>query len=156
MRSRRCVATMVPAEFHAFSQHIPDPLPSHPALDSLFCHPAFLAFCTASFACPHPSHHDRGLTFRSNFPAMRHYCAPEPDWLFLVNAIRNPQARPSWSGAAATGKPRAGVLACILLLLSPRYHIEFARRCSECDRYLKRTSQRVGRVCYLPVPNVAI
>lgn len=32
------------------------------ALDSpLFNHPAFLAFCTASFACPHLSHHDRGL-----------------------------------------------------------------------------------------------
>jgi hypothetical protein len=27
----------------------------------LLYHPAFLAFCTASFACPHPSHHDRGL-----------------------------------------------------------------------------------------------
>src|SRR2546423_3261402 len=65
----------------------------------------------------------------------------------------------AWSGAAATAKPRTGVLACMLLLSSPRYHIELARECSECDlcfRYLKRTSQRVGRICYLPVLNIAI
>jgi hypothetical protein len=62
-------------------------------------------------------------------------CAPEPDWLSLVNVIRNPPSTPSLEWCSGNGKPRAGVLAYIALVVTRGYHIELACECSECDPF---------------------
>jgi hypothetical protein len=58
--SRRCVETMIQAEFTPINTsqiHFQ----RFRLKIRLVLHLAPLGFCTASFACPHPSHHDRGL-----------------------------------------------------------------------------------------------
>ena len=58
--SRRCVETMIQAEFTPINTsqiHFQ----RFRLKIRLVLHLAPLGFCTASFACPHPLHHDRGL-----------------------------------------------------------------------------------------------
>jgi hypothetical protein len=86
---------------------------------------------------------------------MRH-CAPELGWLSLVNVTKTP---PKGVVLECAGKPRAGALGLKLALAVTAISLRACSSCSECNpfaRYLKRTSQRVGWVCPLSVPNVVI
>src|SRR5271154_4138661 len=96
---------------------------------------AVLAFCTASFACPYLSHHDRGLEGEALLSeATSQPCdialRSQIGCLYLTSLEIPKHAVLEW--CSGDGKPRAFVLACILLIIVTAVSHRDCSSCSEC------------------------